>query len=399
MAGILHSLTRELILKINLLISEVIQPTTVELGVRFLHEENTNFSFQVEYLSLDPRTDFRYADLAGVDFSHSDVRGFDFTGADLRGATGVDVQWDETTILKAAEIDDSLFAHRVRIEQFLNSNPPLAGRAELLARDYWARTILGVEKILRQEIVSRDDVLFAQAVFSLTGDVTVRSNILYFLKPAMTGAEEHKDFIYDIFATKANEPSTIQVALTTLSSFYRDDVGAINLLMRYLKDANKGVRQAAYKGALISKLWRTVADELRDHAIGESDPIFRRLYLQKIASVARSITARVSIMTSLGLVRDFAELVTDDSITKVADRALRADDIPSNVIYAAATKSNMTNEERRWAVISHVSELIRKDLEHMREEFGIPFRFETRRLDTDRHAAISTDTQLDARVE
>lgn len=54
---------------------------------------------------LDPKRDFRGADLRGWPLSGQDVRGFDFTNADLRG-TGIESAIrDKTTKLKGAKLD------------------------------------------------------------------------------------------------------------------------------------------------------------------------------------------------------------------------------------------------------------------------------------------------------
>lgn len=54
---------------------------------------------------LDPKRDFRGADLRGWPLAGEDVRGFDFTGADLRGTGIEDAIMDKTTKLKGAKLD------------------------------------------------------------------------------------------------------------------------------------------------------------------------------------------------------------------------------------------------------------------------------------------------------
>lgn len=55
--------------------------------VRALREASTaDFATLVALAGLDPRRDFRHANLRGVDFGTADLAGFDFTGADLTGA-------------------------------------------------------------------------------------------------------------------------------------------------------------------------------------------------------------------------------------------------------------------------------------------------------------------------
>src|SRR5438552_575969 len=96
------------------------------LAERFLSYEDTNFNAQTEFLRLDPRSDFRNADLYGADLSNSNLCGYDFTGSDLRGATGVNVLWDDSTILKDAETGSSVFAYSLNRDEYLEKNPTLA---------------------------------------------------------------------------------------------------------------------------------------------------------------------------------------------------------------------------------------------------------------------------------
>jgi Pentapeptide repeats (8 copies) len=115
-------------LKTNVGLDELVTPEIFTLAGRYLEFNSANFNEHVEFLDLDPKRDFRFADLAGVDFSGANLHGFDFTGADLRGATGANVDWDKTTILKGADTGDSLFAYRLQRDRFLAENPAVAKR-------------------------------------------------------------------------------------------------------------------------------------------------------------------------------------------------------------------------------------------------------------------------------
>ena len=106
-------------MKTNIRLDERVTAEVFDLAARYLEFDDANFNKHVAFLNLNPKTDFRFADLAGVDFSDADIQGFDFTGADLRGATGVNVHWDQTTILKGADTSDSLFAYRIDRDRFL----------------------------------------------------------------------------------------------------------------------------------------------------------------------------------------------------------------------------------------------------------------------------------------
>ncbi|HZF28525.1 MAG TPA: pentapeptide repeat-containing protein, partial [Gammaproteobacteria bacterium] len=66
---------------------------------------------------LDPRTDFRWADLHGIDFSGQPLEGFDFRGADLRNANlrGARI---EPSQLEGADLSGALLDRAVPIKPF-----------------------------------------------------------------------------------------------------------------------------------------------------------------------------------------------------------------------------------------------------------------------------------------
>jgi pentapeptide repeat protein len=53
---------------------------------RVISAETSDFVTIVDIAGLDPLTDFRFTNLAGVDFTNCDLTGFDFTGASISGA-------------------------------------------------------------------------------------------------------------------------------------------------------------------------------------------------------------------------------------------------------------------------------------------------------------------------
>src|SRR4051794_17717534 len=62
------------------------------------HSEQKDFMTLARIAGLNPKSDFRHANLSGIDFGSADLKGFDFTGADLRGAD-----------LRYASIDGAIF--------------------------------------------------------------------------------------------------------------------------------------------------------------------------------------------------------------------------------------------------------------------------------------------------
>ena len=70
-----------------------------------VNANDVTFTSLAKLADLDPKIDFRFADLREVDFRGSDLRGYDFTGSSLLGAIKDNTtKIDETTILEGAEI-------------------------------------------------------------------------------------------------------------------------------------------------------------------------------------------------------------------------------------------------------------------------------------------------------
>lgn len=71
-----------------------------------LNSAEVRFDLLVSSARLDPKKDFRHANLRWVNFSRADLRGFDFTGADLRfSSKDANTVIDETTVFDDARID------------------------------------------------------------------------------------------------------------------------------------------------------------------------------------------------------------------------------------------------------------------------------------------------------
>jgi UDP-3-O-[3-hydroxymyristoyl] N-acetylglucosamine deacetylase len=66
------------------------------------------FSNLVKLANLDPKTDFRFLNLSGVDFGGSDLREFNFTGANLSNSVWRDAQYDSSTIIEGASLNNSV---------------------------------------------------------------------------------------------------------------------------------------------------------------------------------------------------------------------------------------------------------------------------------------------------
>src|SRR5262249_39518001 len=64
--------------------------TWAEMSRRVVEAPTEDFASLVKIAGLDPQTELRFGDFAGVSFRGTDLRGFDLSGANLRGCDFVD---------------------------------------------------------------------------------------------------------------------------------------------------------------------------------------------------------------------------------------------------------------------------------------------------------------------
>jgi hypothetical protein len=308
-------------LKTNVEIDELVTPDVFNLVARYLEFTGANFNAHVDFLGLDPKADFRFADLSEVDFSGSNLRGFDFTGADLRGATGANVHWDKTTILNGADTDDSLFAYRLQHDKFLAGNPAAAKRINILLRDYWPNTILGVEKLLRDKKYPYGTKV-AQAVFDETQDITVRSNVLLFMRLAAASGEEHRQFIFNVLARHGREVNVVRAALRALAALYADNRGALNIFKAYVAHDDEIIRDEALNGIVSSVHLVNTLHDIIPHLTANKNGYLRRQMLARIAQVAGAHYIAACWDTDFANALDYSEPLTERKMHSIAQAAI-----------------------------------------------------------------------------
>jgi hypothetical protein len=308
-------------LKNNVGLDELITPEVFNLAARYLKFDGVNFNEHVEFLGLDPKSDFRFADLAGIDFSGANLRSFDFTGADLRGATGANVQWDKTTILKGADISDSLFGYRVQHERFLAENPSVAKRINMLINEHWTNTILGVEKLLNDKKYPFGTKV-ARAVFDETQDFVVRSNLLLFMRLATDSGEEHRQFIFDIVARHGSEVGVVRAALRALAALYPDNRGALNIFKAYMGHQDDVIRNEALSAIVNSGHVMSMMHVIIPHLTGSNNGFLRRTMLARIAQLAGADYMAACWDTEIANALDYEEPISERKMESIAEAAI-----------------------------------------------------------------------------
>lgn len=204
----------------NFLLDHALPDETKSAVGIVLRSETTNFTKLIRDAGLNPAKHLRRSDLRDVDFSDSDLRGFDFTDCDLRGAHGIRVQWDpQTTILTDAQLDGSIFAHRINMQNALAHD-----ESNLLHRKVrglsWADQIVWVMKNLRQGVPDLErNRLVGASIFEHTSDSFLKGEVLKYLVRSAQGADQARlhDFVLDIINGYSGDLHLISKAITILS--------------------------------------------------------------------------------------------------------------------------------------------------------------------------------------
>jgi hypothetical protein len=366
-------------LKNNVGLDELVTPDVFNLAARYLEFDGANFNEHVEFLGLDPKNAFRFADLAGVDFSGANLRGFNLTGADLRGATGANVEWDETTILMGANTGDSLFAYRLQHDRFLAENPAVAKRINMLLNEYWTHAILGVEKLLNDRKYPYGKMV-AQAVFDETKDMVVRSNVLLFMRLATDSSEEHRQFIFNIIARHGSEVSVVRAALRALAALYPNNRGVLNIFKAYIGHEDEIIHNEALSAIIKSRHLVSMVHDIIPHLTGSKNGFRRRTMLARIAQTAGADYIAACWDTDIANALDYEEPISERKMRSIAQAAIlkqRYDEI--------AKDPGRTNHDKRLHEALNVKDKkIRQRaseykglLEVLRDRYDIPLLFES----------------------
>lgn len=343
----------------------------------FLTSSEPNFVAQANLLGLDRSQDFRHADLAGVDFSHCDLSGFDFTGADLRGSFGLHVKWDATTVFSDADARGSLFAFAVEQARYFHAHPEDREIVERLTGETWTNTILGVEKLLRSDLGDGSSAKIASAIFDETESTVVRSNVLAFMRIATHSAQDHKAFIFNVFARFSDQPSIVMAGIRTLGAFYKDDADAFKWLNLFLEVGDANQRREAFKAIMTSKHFMRGLAGLREYVINSDDSLTRRLFLGRLAKAAGANYVRATADVEVSNFLDFAQPITRGKLERMALKALQVQRLRSR---ALATSRNVREVGMGASVeedeVRELAEDFRRYLSALATQYKIPLMFQ-----------------------
>lgn len=214
-------------------LEEYISASVKASMVKALDHGSDNFVELAKVAGLDPKNDFRFADLQGVNFTNCSLVGFDFTGADLRNTFGENVRWDETTILADAQLDGSPFKYPRHLESEYRSNPEnekefrRIANADSLDQAAW---IQNVSSSARNEKANR--AIVAQKIMLETKSSFVQSSMMFSLTDYFATPKDRKEFLLFVIASRSRSGPLFERLIEVLSQLYRDDAEIFDVFFK-----------------------------------------------------------------------------------------------------------------------------------------------------------------------
>ncbi|TBY74095.1 pentapeptide repeat-containing protein [Rhizobium leguminosarum] len=270
----------------NALLENALSADTRKSMAAVFETETSNFGDILRVAHLDPSRHLRHADLRGVDLSNMNLEGFDFTGCDLRGVYGIDTKWDPaTTILDDAQLDGSMFAHRMKVHLFLQTASGRKAYRSIYGLP-WQQQVLWLMKVLRRDAPDLErDRIIASALFDGTRDSFVKGEVLDAMERAAVMQEDDLyGFLLEIINTHHNDIHLIDRAMRILT---RSNIKTKPLVWSMIKGLLKSTDQRIVMKAVAFLV--VMADnpdkilEVADTALSHRNSAVRKSYIHAVA--------------------------------------------------------------------------------------------------------------------
>lgn len=205
-----------------------IDDKAIQLSRKVSEVETDNFVRLADVAELDKRRDFRFSNLENVNFSNCDLAGFDFTGANLKGAFGRNVNWDNSTILKDARLENSMFSLDFRLKQEVYSNNESMKLFKKVNSSYWPDKLIWIYSS-RKNLSGRRSLL--EALFQHSDDNYEKGEILEHISQSYVRDSKKLEFLVSSFANcRANSHITKKIISILAREFFDEENVRLMLL-------------------------------------------------------------------------------------------------------------------------------------------------------------------------
>ena len=312
----------------SLYLSNILPASAVSIISAFgSSTEEGTFEQEARLAGLSPSEDFRSADLKNVDLTDSDLRGFDFSGADLRGATGLRSKWDETTNFDGASLDGSIFASKVRLKNFFDSNTEARHLFKSVSGRSWSEKILWAAENLRTNGRYHDFAIpITEAMFyDAQNDDFLQAELMRHLAPRMTSRDELRDML---IAAICDEPKAFVVVKTAMSMLKKqglsDNISIRQHAFSLLKSRNPKIQEHALRFILNNAPTRQEIDVIK-RKVADHGGTLPQIY---VAEITRALGEKYEISTrdpSSNSAFSMNSVITSTDLRLIARRWLRAE--------------------------------------------------------------------------
>ena len=305
-----------------------------------IESASDNFGVLVQLAALNPERDLRHADLRDVDFSNTDLTGYDFTGCDLRGAHGIRVTWSpETTVLDGAQVEDSLFAHRLTARVAFQEPETARLHRQILGHD-WLDQLNWVLRNVRSAApnLARDRQV-AAALFDQATNSYIKGEILERLTRTASGRDVWlSDLMLDIINDQSRDIHLIGKTLRVLSrEGWGNDPRCRQAIESLLASTDSRVAARALETLVSLKLTYADARRIAERTRERGDASLIRVFVAAVAKrlgpgfelIVRNPTNReivpigrtITVEMMALLLRNIHRMHAETSDTRRPDRA------------------------------------------------------------------------------